>query len=195
MPQGLMLLKQLPDENYLHDLQGRGVLRASMNFLPGGCYAGAGLFNATRSYVGTSSDAPMPEAMCPDPSDPVGCQTYEIVDRIRKLSFQRPLEFNAFVFLELEPGSHEEHAARARDLSGADEGYSDNGFGPEYLATGTLLGCGRYNLAVEVLASDHRRMQELVHAVTDHPSVRGYGLGRLRGVDCRGFAEGLDELT
>ena len=45
MPQGLMLLKELPDEDYLHRLQDQGVLRASMTFLPGGCYAGAGLFS------------------------------------------------------------------------------------------------------------------------------------------------------
>ena len=197
MPQSLILLKTLPEPDYLHDLQERGVYRASMNFLPGGCYAGAALYDASASYKPLSADtstssSSSADSTCPDPGDTTGCLMWEIFDQLHKLSWAEPLEFNAFVFLEIEAGRGAEHLDLVQRVAGPESkasGYTETELGLEYLAYGRLLGCGSYNAVAEVLADDHERMQTIVDAITDSSAVRRYSLGRLAARDTRGFGE------
>lgn len=185
-----MLLKELPDENYLHDLQERGILRASMSFLPGGCYAGAGLFDSPMSYV--TSDGPTADTMCPNPMDTVGCLLWETMAAVQKLSHMRPFDYNAFLFVEREPGtadSYTEAVLRASGGEAGEDGLLETDRGLQYVAAAHLVGCGAYNSVVEVLAEDHDRMVEVLHALTDLPYVRQYALGRVRADDTRGFGE------
>src|SRR5690242_16748230 len=109
----------MPDPEYLHDLQAQGVLRASMNFLPGGCYAGAGLYDASASYAPLSADAPASaDSGCPDPADTAGCLIWEIFDQLHKISFAEPLSYNSFLFLEFEAGRGAEHLDLVQRVAG-----------------------------------------------------------------------------
>ncbi len=192
MPQSLVLLKQLPDENYLHNLQAEGVLRASMNFLPGGCYAGAGLYDASPSYAMSGTSGMAADSTCPNPEDRVGCALWEIIAILRKLSSARPLDFNAFLFLEVEAGAGSDYADHLLRVGGPDDGSSDyveTEQGLEYVAAGRLLGCGTYNTVVEVLAQDHSRLLAVIDQLTDVSVVKQFSVGRLAATDTRGFGE------
>lgn len=208
LPQSMILLKSLPNPDYLHDLQAHGALRASMSFLPGGCWQGAGLFDASPSYLtsqgGTSPGDPAPEgtstdataradSACPDPEDILGCLLWELWDAVGKVSPMVPLAFNAFLFVEVEPGAGDEYMAKVREVGGPSAGsaeYVTTERGREYLAAAHLIGCGSYNVVVEVLADNHERMLEVLHALTDLRTVRQYSVGRLRATDARGFGKG-----
>lgn len=207
LPQSLILLKNLPNPDYLHDLQAHGALRASMSFLPGGCWQGAGLFDASPSYLmatdGSSEGDPAPEgtttsastsadSACPHPEDTIGCLLWELFDAVGKVSPMVPLAFNAFLFAEVEPGAGGEYMEKVRAVGGPDVGsleYVRTERGREYLAAAHLIGCGTYNTVVEVLADDHERMLEVLHALTDLRIVRQYSVGRLRASDARGFGD------
>ena len=193
MPQSLILLKSLPDPDYLHNLQAEGILRASMSFLPGGCWAGAGLYDASPSYAMSGTSGTQADSGCPDPMDTVGCKLWEIIELLKKVSGAKELEFNAFVFLEVEPGRGGDFLEVVQRVAGA-EGpgteYSQTDQGREYVAAGRLIGCGTYNTVVEVLADSHDRLLEVLDQVTDQAFVRDYSVGRLAAADARGFGEG-----
>jgi hypothetical protein len=192
LPQSLILLKELPDPDYLHNLQSQGVLRASMNFLPGGCYAGAGLYDASTVYT-TRSETMSADSTCPDPMDTTGCLIWELMETLHKYSAAMPLDFNAFAFLEVEPGRGADFldvVQRFAIAVGPGTDYTETDRGREYVASGRMIGCGTYNTMVEVLAEDHDRMLEVLDAVTDQPFVRQYSVGRLAADDARGFGEG-----
>ena len=193
MPQSLILLKELPEPDYLHNFQAQGILRASMNFLPGGCYQGAGLFDASPVYTTRSAEmSTTADSTCPDPTDKVGCLIWETMEQLHKLSWAEPLDFNAFAFLEVEPGrggDFLEVLQRVASAEGPGFDYTETDRGREYVAGARLIGCGTYNTVVEVLAEDHERMLEVLDQVTDLGFVRQYSVGRLAADDARGFGE------
>jgi hypothetical protein len=183
VPQSLILLKKLPDPDYLHNRQAEGIYRASMNFLPGGCYEGAALFDASPSYatprsatLSTSADS------CPDPTDTAGCLIWEVVYAVGKLSNGLARLFNSFLLVKVAPG----HQQRWMGMIG--ELHADLG-DDVYLAAGHLLGCGPYNAVVEILSDDHERMHELQLRVTDHEAVQELSVGRVAAHDTRGWGE------
>jgi len=194
VPQSLILLKELPDPDYLHNLQSQGILRASMSFLPGGCYQGAGLYDASPVYSTRSAEmSTTADSGCPDPMDQVGCLMWEIMEQLHKVSFAEPLAYNAFAFLEVEPGRGSdflEVLQRVAQSEGPGTDYTETERGREYVAGGRLIGCGTYNTVVEVLAEDHDRMLEVLDQVTDLGFVRQYSVGRLAADDARGFGKG-----
>jgi hypothetical protein len=193
LPQSLILLKSLPEPDYLHNLQAQGILRASMNFLPGGCYAGAGLFDASPVYSTRSAEmSGTADSTCPNPDDPVSCNIWEIMEILHKLSHAMPLDFNAFAFLEVEPGRGSEFLEVLQEVAqseGPGTDYTVTDKGREYVAAGRLIGCGTYNTVVEVLAEDHDRVLEVLDRITDLGFVRQYSVGRLAAEDARGFGE------
>jgi hypothetical protein len=193
LPQSLILLKNLPDPDYLHNLQAEGILRASMNFLPGGCWAGAGLYDASPSYAMSGTSGTMADSGCPDPMDTVGCKLWEIMELVRKVSPTAPLGFNAFMFVEVEAGRGSEFVDLVLRVGGTDEGntdYVETDRGREYVAAARLIGCGSYNTVVEVLADDHDRLLEILDQLTDVSIVKDYSVGRLAAADTRGFGTG-----
>ncbi|HUR51861.1 MAG TPA: hypothetical protein VMZ11_07045 [Mycobacteriales bacterium] len=194
MPQSLILLKSLPSESYLHELQEQGVYRASMSFLPGGCYAGAALWDGSTSYQARSGTMSASAAgTCPDPADTVGCLVWEILEVVRKVSPAMPLDFNAFLFLEVEAGRGSDYTDLVLRVGGEDDGttdYVETDRGREYVAAGRLIGCGTYNTVVEVLADDHDRLLEILDQLTDVEIVTQYSVGRLAAEDTRGFGPG-----
>jgi hypothetical protein len=191
VPQSLILLKELPEPDYLHNLQEQGTLRASMNFLPGGCYAGAGLFDASPVYSTRSAEmSSTADSTCPNPADTTGCLIWELMEQLHKYSFMEPLAYNAFAFLEVEPGGGADFLDVAQRVAGAEaveDGYTETDRGLEYIAVGRMIGCGTYNTLVEVLADDHGRLIEVLDALTDQASVRQYSVGRVAAEDTRGF--------
>jgi hypothetical protein len=192
LPQSLILLKSLPDPDYLHSRYEEGIYRATMNFLPGGCWAGAALFNASTEYTTRSTTMASSASSCPDPMDTLGCLIWEALEIVRKVSNTYPLAFNSFAFLEREAGTTDAFLRAVEEIAGPDDGstdYVDQGRGREYVAAAHLIGCGTYNTVVEVLADDHDRMLEILHGVTDLPSVKQYAVGRVRADDTRGWGE------
>ena len=193
MPQTLVLFKKLPYEEYLKDLQAREVYRAAMNFLPGGCYAGAALYDAsaqysTRSYSTKSTTADT----CPYPNDAAQCLVWEAMATVRKVSFGRPQPFNAFVFLEVQGGEGDAFTELVLDVGGPDDGTTDavvTDQGQEYIAAANLFGCGAYNTVFEVLAESHDRLLEVLRRLTDTRIVKQHSVGRLAPHDAFGFGE------
>jgi hypothetical protein len=185
LPQSLLLLKKLPDPDYLHNLQAEGVFRASMNFLPGGCWEGAALYDASPSYaMSATTGGTRADSGCPDPSDTVGCLLWELIDTVRKVSNTVPSDFNAFAFVEVSPGAGSEFLDIVEQAGSGMDGPG------EYVAAGRLIGCGTYNTVVEVLSNDHDRMLQILDRITDVAIVRQYSVGRLAAQDARGFGSG-----
>jgi hypothetical protein len=211
LPQTLVLFKKLPYPDYLTDLQSREVYRAVMRFLPGGCYAGAALFDASPMYAMsgdvTSGDGSSgtPTAMtttttststiaatCPYPDDPAQCKIWEIMEIVRKVSPTKPLAYNSFAVLEVVPGSISRFMEHVLEVSGDDDGttnYVERDTGLEYVAAGRLIGCGTENVVLEVLADSHDRMLEILHACTDSELVRQFSVCRLARSGAVGFGE------
>jgi hypothetical protein len=132
------------------------------------------------------------DSTCPDPNDTSACLMWEAQQQMHKLSAARPLEFNAFVFFEIEPGRGSEHIDLVQRVAGPAsqaDGYTVTDMGQEYIAYARLLGCGSYNAVAEVLADDHDRLHAVVDAITDFGAVRQYALGRVAAEDTRGFGE------
>jgi hypothetical protein len=183
--QRIILFKELPSSEYIADLVQRGVLRAGMTFLPGSCYAGAGIYPETASYAtsGTAGDAAAADA-CPYPNDPVRCAQWEIFELLHKLSYGFPQPFNAFVFAQVRAGARSQWAAEAEGVLGDLLGDGD------YFASGHLIGCGPYNVVFEVLTEDHQRLQRVIHTLTDKDYVEDVMVGHLAAADALGFGEG-----
>jgi hypothetical protein len=184
----LILFKTLPSSEYLDQLIRDGVLRAAMTFLPGTCYAGAGIYAETKAYSTKSmSTTSGPFGACPDPNDPIACAEWEILDFIHRHSGGFPQPFNAFVFLELRAGFRaewERHAVQVfRDLR--EELPAD--VKTEYFAAGHLNGCGSYNAVFEFLTSDHERLQRCILRLTDKEYVLDTMVGHLAAEDAKGF--------
>jgi hypothetical protein len=130
---------------------------------------------------------------CPDPSDTAGCKLWEIMEQLHRLSWAEPLDFNAFAFLEVEPGRGSDFldvVQRVAQADGPGTDYRETDRGREYVASGRLIGCGTYNTVVEVLAEDHERVLEVLDQVTDLAFVRQFSIGRLAADDARGFGGG-----
>jgi hypothetical protein len=198
--QRIILFKELPSIEYVSEQVERGVLRAGMTFLPGSCYAGAGIYHETTAYVtsGTTSDAVAADA-CPYPNDPVRCAQWEILETLHKFSVTMPQEFNAFVFAQVRAGSQQEwgdHAVQVlRELEGEGAGLVDEGSlrQPEYFAVGHLVGCGPYNVCVEVVTSDHNRLQRTVLRLFDKDYVEDVMVGHVAADAAIGW--GTDEAA
>jgi hypothetical protein len=194
LPQSLILLKELPGPDYLHNLQAQGVLRASMTVLPGGCYAGAGLYDASPVYSTRSAEmSSTADSGCPNPDDKAGCLIWELFEKLHRLSWAEPLDYNAFAFLEVEAGRGQDFldvVQRVAQAEGPGTDYTETDRGREYVAAARLIGCGTYNTVVEVLAEDHDRVLEVLDQVTDLGFVRQYSVGRLAAGDARGFGKG-----
>lgn len=188
MGQRVILFKTLPSSDYLDRMISDGVLRAAMTFLPGSCYAGAGIYPETRAYMSTmSSDGTL--SACPDPTDTLGCLEWEVLDFLNRNSGGRAQEFNAYVFLEIQPGFRaewERHAVQVfRDLR---EDLPPD-VKPEYFAAAHLNGCGSYNAMFEFLTSDHERLQRCILRLTDKEYVVDTMVGHLAADDAKGFGE------
>jgi hypothetical protein len=188
--QRLILFKTLPSKTYLDEKISDGTLRAAMTFLPGTCYAGAGIYPETAAYSSPMSYTGSGTGSgCPDPEDTVACKEWEVLDFLQKHSFGFPQAFNAFVFVELRAGFRtewERHAVQvSRDLR--EELAADAQ--PEYLAAGHLNGCGSYNAVFEFLTSDHARLQRCILRLTDKEYVLDTMVGHLAADDAKGFGE------
>jgi len=180
--QRIILFKELPSGDYIPDLVARGVLRAGMTFLPGSCYAGAGIYPETTMYAtsGSTGDAEAADA-CPYPTDPVRCLQWEIEQALHKLSFGIPQAYNAFVFAEVRSGSREQWMHDAEGVAG------ELSEGDDYFAAGHLIGCGSYNVVFEFLTIDHQRLQRLIRILTDMEMVQDFMVGHLAAQDALGF--------
>jgi len=195
--QRIILFKELPSSDYLADMVERGVLRAGMTFLPGSCYAGAGIYPETTMYAtsGSLPDAAAADA-CPYENDPVRCLQWEIEQTRDKYSLNVPQEFNAFVFAQVRSGSREEWGNRASDLTREMVAESEElvaaGKLPreEYVSIAHLIGCGPYNVGFEVLTADHARLQRYIRRLTDMEFVEDVMVGHLAAADAIGFGEG-----
>jgi hypothetical protein len=187
--QRLILFKTLPSADYLDQKIREGVLRAGMTFLPGSCYAGAGIYRETSAYVSTMSADGSVGSACPDPMDTLGCLEWEVLDFLHKTSFGFPQPFNAFVFLEVRAGFRgewESHVVQVfRDLR---EDLSPDVVG-EYFAAAHLNGCGSYNAVFELLTSDHERLQRTILRLADKEYVLDAMVGHLAAGDAKGFGE------
>jgi hypothetical protein len=181
--QRIILIKELPSREYIADLVERGVLRAGMTFLPGSCYAGAGIYPETTMYaMSGSADASASDA-CPDPGDTVGCLQWEIFELLHKLSYGFPQSYNAFVFAQVRAGSRDQWAKDVEGVLGDLVGDGD------YFANGHLMGCGPYNVVFELLTEDHQRLQRVILALTDKEYVEDVMVGHLAAADALGFGE------
>jgi hypothetical protein len=177
----MILFKTLPSSEYIADLVERGVLRAGMTFLPGSCYAGAGLYPETTMYATSGTADGSAASACPDPDDTVGCLEWEILQILHKFSYGIPQAFNAFVFAEVRAGDREKWAADAEGVLG------DLLVDGDYFASGHLIGCGSYNVAFELLTEDHQRLQRVILALTDREYVEDVMVGHLAAEDALGF--------
>lgn len=189
MGQRVILFKTLPSESYLDEKIRAGVLRAGMTFLPGSCYAGAGIYPDSAAYSSPMSLTSGTTSACPDPNDTVGCLEWEVLDFLHRNSGGRAQEFNAYVFLEIRAGFRaewERHVVQVyRELR---EDLSP-GATPEYLAAAHLNGCGSYNAMFEFLTSDHERLQRTIVRLTDKEYVLDTMVGHLAADDAKGFGE------
>ncbi|HUR15198.1 MAG TPA: hypothetical protein VM097_11975 [Mycobacteriales bacterium] len=190
MGQRVILFKTLPSGDYLDQMIRDGVLRAAMTFLPGGCYAGAGIYPETiayRSSTSQSTDAVAASA-CPY-EDPVQCKEWEILEILRKVSFGVPQAFNAFVFVEIRAGFRaewERHVVEALQELEVDVNADAD---QEYFAAAHLVGCGSYNAMFELLTSDHERLQRCILRLTDLEYVEDVMVGHLAADDAKGFGD------
>lgn len=191
MGQRIILYKKLPSSEYLDDLVESGVLRAAMTFLPGSCYAGAGIFPETTMYTrSTSTDGGSGTTSgCPYPEDPIACQLWEVEVILHKYSFGVPQLFNAFVFLRVRAGFGEQWASHAIQVHRNAEESLEAGVEPEYFAAGHLIGCGDYNAMFELLTSDHQGLQRRIRHLTDLEYVEEVMVGHLAADDARGFGD------
>jgi hypothetical protein len=153
-----------------------------MTFLPGSCYAGAGVYPETRAYMSTMSTT---STACPDPADTLGCYEYQVEQTIKKLSFGIPLAFNAFVWLTIRPGMRAEWGSHADEVLGRLEEEASE----DYAAAAFLTGCGGYNAVFEVLSSDHQRLQRTIRLLTDLEYVEDVMVGHLAADDAKGFGD------
>lgn len=189
MAQRLILFKTLPSDGYLDQLIRDGVLRAGMTFLPGSCYAGAGIYPETSAYVSTMSTSGTAGSACPDPSDIVACEEWQVFDFLHKASFGFPQPYNAFVFLEVRAGfrgrweKHVEETYRSLEVEAQQDA------GSEYFAAAHLIGCGSYNALFEFLTPDHDRLQRAILQLTDEEYVLDVMVGHLAADDAKGFGD------
>lgn len=186
MGQSVILFKTLPSSDYLDRMIGDGVLRAAMTFLPGSCFAGAGIYPESEAYMSTMSST---TSACPDPNDTLGCYEYQVEQTISKFSFGIPQPYNAFVWLTIKAGFRAEWAGHAEEVAARLEEELGDDAGGQYFAAGFLTGCGSYNAMFELLTSDHQRLQRGIRLLTDKEYVEDVMVGHLAADDAKGFGD------